>query len=397
MKILIVTPRIPYPPYRGDKLKIFNICKQLLKNNKVHVITFYRNNKDKDLAKPLKNIGIEITLIKLSVFTSLFNTFIAFFHNVPFQVAWYKSVRMEKAIKSLIQANSYDVIYYHLIRTAQFLQSDDKKRLNVLDFTDAVSLYLSRMVKNENNYLKRSLIKSELNRIIIYENIAEKFDCLFVCSEIDKKFLLDKGLNKKIEIIKNGVDTEYFSGSILNYDPKRIIFTGNMPYYANSDAAVYFSKEILPIILKKDPEVKFYIVGQNPPSSIKQLSSENIIVTGYVKDIRNEYLKSAVNVAPMRFGAGTLNKVIESIALGVPVVATSPAIMGLPDYLKKFVFVADNEIDFVTKILEIINHKEIRNQLMKEAQEYILKELSWVKIVSEFELLILNKLNEKNN
>lgn len=396
MKVLIITPRIPYPPHRGDKLKIFNISKQLKKNHTVHILTFYRNNADLKLADHIRAQGIEVTLVRLTILNSILNFILAFFTIVPFQVSWYKSTNMKFEILNLLKKNKYDIIYYHLIRSAQFLLPESKNIINILDYTDAVSLYLTRMVKSEKNFLKRIFIKSELKRINRYEKVAENFDCLFVCSEIDKKFLEDKDLKIDINILKNGIDTDYFIGSEENYNPKRIIFTGNMPYYANSDAAIYFSKEIFNHLLNIDKDIKFYIVGQKPPYSVKKLQSNNIIVTGYVEDIRKEYLKSAVNVAPMRFGAGTLNKVIESIALGVPVVATSLAVMGLPSEYKKYIFVADTPKEFAKKILEIMEDNTIRFELMKEGQRKILKELSWSSIVAEFENFLIKKQLEKN-
>lgn len=398
MKILIITPRIPYPPYRGDKLKIFNISRILAKTNDVHIITFYRNNKDKDLIKPLQELGIRVSLIKLRLIESLINTFFAIFQTVPFQVAWYSSKKMKKGVEGLLKTESFDVVYYHLIRSAQYLSdSGVNTSLNVIDFTDAVSLYLSRMSEKEKNIFKKLFIKSELRRIDNYENISEKFDVLFICSEIDRKFLKEKGIKQDIQVLNNGIDTDYFYGEQNDYDSKRIIFTGNMPYYANTDAAIYFAKEIFPLILKKDPEVEFYIVGQQPPHSIKQLASKNIFVTGYVKDIKAEYLKSAVNIAPMRFGAGTLNKVLESIALGVPVVATSISMLGLPQELVKFVFIADTPEEFSDTVLKIISNSKIRSELMNEGKKIIREMLSWNNIVSDFEVFLHTKRKQKNS
>jgi sugar transferase (PEP-CTERM/EpsH1 system associated) len=396
LKILIITPRIPYPPYRGDKLKIFNISKILLKNNTIHIITFYRNDQDNELVKPLEEMGIKITLIKLTLINSLINALIATVQNTPFQVAWYKSKKMQKSVDSLLKDNNFDIVYYHLIRSAQYYSHNIvNPYLNVIDFTDAVSLYLSRMVKQERNFFKKLFIRSELKRINNYEKIAEKFDVLFICSEIDKKFLIDKGIKQDIQILNNGIDTDYFFSEKKDYDRKRIIFTGNMPYYANADAALYFAKEIFPLVIKKDPEVKFYIVGQQPSISIRQLASDNIFITGYVKDIKAEYLKSAVNIAPMRFGAGTLNKVLESIALGVPVVATSISMLGLPKELTKFVFIADSPEQFASTVLEIINNTSIRSELMNEGKEIISRMLSWNNIVRDFELFLEKKIKQK--
>lgn len=395
---MIITPRIPYPPYRGDKLKIFNLSRILIKSNDVHILTFYRNSKDKALVKPLEDLGIKVYLIKLTLFESFFNALLAYFQSIPFQVAWYKSKKMKNRADELLNNIDLDVVYYHLIRTAQYLSKEGKNsRLNVIDFTDAVSLYLSRMVEQEKNIAKKLFIKSELKRIIKYEKIAEKFDTLFICSEIDKKFLLEKRNKPDIQILNNGIDTDYFSSNKTEFDSKRIIFTGNMPYYANSDAAIYFANKIFPLILEKDNSIKFYIVGQQPPMKIRQLASNNILVTGFVKDIKSEYLQSAVNVAPMRFGAGTLNKVIESIALGVPVVASPIAVAGLPKELNKFVQIASTPEEFANKVVEVIENDSFRTEIMEYGKKVVSRLLSWETIVGDFEKYLKIKLEEKNN
>ncbi|MDP2364180.1 MAG: glycosyltransferase [Ignavibacteria bacterium] len=395
---MIITPRIPYPPYRGDKLKIFNLSKILTKSNDVHIVTFYRNSKDKELIKPLEELGIKVSLVRLTLFESILNALISIFQEIPFQVAWYKSKKMTKTVNNLLKTDKFDVVYHHLIRSAQYLSNiQSNYLLNVIDFTDAVSLYLSRMIEQEKNIIKKIFIKSEFKRITKYEKIAEKFDTLFICSEIDKKFLMEKRIKLDIQILNNGIDTDYFFGSELEFDHNRIIFTGNMPYYANSDAAIYFANEIFPLILKKDNSIKFYIVGQQPPLRVKNLASENIIVTGFVKDIKGEYLKSAVTVAPMRFGAGTLNKVIESIALGVPVVTTSMAVAGLPKELEKYVRIAESPDDFAVSVQEILEDKKFRTEVMVEGKEIIRHLLSWDHIVCDFEKYLRIKLEEKKN
>lgn len=399
MKILIITPRIPYPPYRGDKLKIYNISKVLVKNNDVHLFTFYRNQNDfKDIDALIK-LGLKLTTVKLSIIDSIINLFRALFKKIPFQVAWYYSRKAEQKINDLLKDGDFDLVYYHLIRTAQYLpyHKIKPKQLNVIDLTDAVSLYLSRMFEKEKNLIKKTFIKSELKRVTKYEKIIENFDMIFICSEKDKKFLLEKNITKEINILPNGLDISYFSSENGEFDSNRIIFTGNMPYYANSDAVIYFIKEIFPLILNKNSRAKFYIVGQKPPLKIKKLASENVIVTGFVEDIKSEYLKSAVNVAPMRFGAGTLNKIIESLALGVPIVASSIAVGGLPKEFSKYILVADNPTEFAEKVLYVIEHKEVRETIMSEAKNVVRNYLSWEVIVGNFEETVKNKLAEKIN
>jgi len=351
----------------------------------VKILSFLRNKKQFTDLENFRKTGIQIETVKLSVLQSLFRIISALFSQIPFQVAWFSSDKMKRKIREELSKNNFDVVYFHLIRTAQYLDSAGGENLKVIDFTDAVSLYLSRFAEIEKNPFKKLFIRIEHSRIKSYEKIAEKFQAIFICSEIDKEYLKKCGINANIKIMNNGIDIDYFSSDSRDFEKDRIIFTGNMPYHANYDAAIYFAKEIFPFILKEKPGTKFFIVGQKPPHKIKALESENIFVTGFVPDIKKEYLRSAVNVAPMRFGAGTLNKVIESIALGVPVVATSIAVEGLPNELKKYVYVADNSKEFSQLVLEILKKPALRNQLWKEGQFVIREMLGWEKVVNKFE------------
>lgn len=393
MNILIITPRIPYPPYRGDKLKIFNIGKQLQKNNAVTVITILRNKKQLHEVEELKKLNFNILYVKISFLESILNVIISFFSRIPFQVAWYKSKKMKIKVNQLINSGNYDVAYFHLIRSAQYFPETSGKNsiLKVIDFTDAVSLYLNRFFSIEKNFFKRIFLGVERKRIEKYETIANKFDAVFICSEVDREYLRKQGVQANMKILRNGVDIQHFKTEKQEYDQNRIIFTGNMPYYANYDAAIYFSTEIFPLVLKEVPEAKFYIVGQDPPSRVRSLASDNIIVTGFVKDIRLEYLKSNINVAPMRFGAGTLNKIIESLVLGVPVIATPIAVEGFPEEIKNFIGVASGSKEFAASVIRYLKEPELRQQFMEKDKSLIKEMLSWENIVNKFE----NDLNDE--
>ena len=398
MKILIITTRVPYPPYKGDKLKIFNIARQLAKKNSVTIVTFLRNrNQIKDVEE-LKKHNIKVIYEKISLLESCFNIIEAIFREIPFQVAWYKSKKMHKKIKDLITKGNYDVTYFHLIRSAQYLVNNNENSvLQVVDFTDAVSLYLDRFTKIERNPIKKILLGIEKKRVEKYEKIAERFNIVFICSEVDREYLLNRSINANIKILRNGVDVDNFKIENVQKEKNRIIFTGNMPYYANYDAAIYFVKDIFPKVLKQIPDAKFFIVGQNPPRQIKALSSENVIVTGYVDDLRKEYLKSCVNVAPMRFGAGTLNKILEAIVLRVPIVATSVAVEGLPKDIKQSILVAKDSNDFADKLIRLLKNNESVNKESEKKQTEFIKTLSWENIVSHFEVDLHNELSKLNS
>lgn len=398
MNILIITPRMPFPPFRGDKLKIFNISKILAKTNKVKILTFIASEKEKDGIEEYKKLGIEINTVFFPVWKSVLNCFFAVFSSEPFQIAWFRNSKMQKKINEELSNTKIDLIYYHLIRSSQYLAKEKYPEvIHILDFTDAVSLYLNRLVESENNIFKKWIFAIERNRIAKLEAVCEKFDSVYICSESDKNFLLKKGICADISLLENGIDNKQFTSETYNPVPNRIIFTGNMPYFPNTDAAFFLAKEIFPIVLKNKPEAKLFLVGQNPSQRIMKLQSEKITVTGFVQDIKAEYLKSMVNVAPMRFGAGTLNKIIESLALGVPVVASSLSVSGMPKELKEFVFTADNPEEYASKICWIFENFEQAKTHVNGAIDTINKKLGWEVIVQQFESELLSKVNRKRN
>jgi len=392
----MITPRIPFPPFRGDNLHAFNIARTLAQSNELDLVTLIANDKQIKFVDELKKEKIRTHVVNNPIFISVLKLIPAFFQNIPFQVTFFSSRKLAKLISDLTNKNKYDLIYFHLIRSIQYFPSTkNSSAIKVVDFTDAVSLYLSRYLKFLKNPFRKLFFNSELKRIEKYEVNAKVFDSVFLCSEIDKNHLEKKLEGLIIQILRNGVNEKFFNPPVVPFEKYRIMFSGNMPYYPNKDAALFFAKNIFPAVSIKYPDSKFYIVGQKPSRTILKLSSEKIIVTGFVEDIRNEYLKSEINVAPIRFGAGTPNKVIESLALGIPVVASETAIGGLPNELRKYIFIANTADEFIEKISYIFENETVRTDLMKECSELVPKILGWDVIIKNFESYIKSKLETK--
>jgi glycosyltransferase involved in cell wall biosynthesis len=291
----------------------------------------------------------------------------------------------------------YDVIYFHLIVTAQFLNSvRAAKSIKIIDFTDAMSLYLTRYLNFITNPIKKLIYKIELMRTSKYERIASKFDTLFVCSDRDKEYLMNKHIHMNTQILLNGVDTQTFRFKENTPEPNRIIFVGNMNYFPNIDAVKFFINEIFPIILKKKPEAKFYIIGPNPPGEILKLQQPNIIFKGFVNDLNNEYLLSSVNVVPVRLGAGIPNKIIEALVLGIPTVSSTLSASGLPGELKNLVLTADDSELFAEKVLDLFENNSFRADLINNGVSKVENLLSWTNIVTNFENYLKNRIQLTN-
>lgn len=362
MKILFITSRIPYPLFRGDKLRVYNLIRNLSKSNEIILLTFVENKSEYELQNELAKYCTRIELIYLPVWKSVINSVLGFFSKLPIQVKYYNSKKMNTLVQNVIQEEKPDLIHTHLIRMAPYTFDIDHQK-KVIDLTDAVSLYLKRFQKLTKNPFLKLFLLIEKNRMYKYEKIIQKYDRAFVCSEIDKEYLLSRNPKLKINLVYNGIELENYKTKKHIKRLNSIIFTGNMSYYPNSDAVEYFVKEIFPQILLKVPSAKFYIVGQNPSSKIIKMKSQNIIVTGFVKDICSEYLKSDIAVSPIRYGAGTLTKILESTSLGIPVIATPIGSLGLNLQHNKEILIANSKEEFADYVVKLLNSKKERERI----------------------------------
>ena len=377
MKILFITSRIPYPPFRGDKVRTYQLLKELHKHgHEVTLITFINSNKEKEYADNLQQYCNTVILTKLRTSKSILNCLLGVFSFLPFQVLYYTSTLMKKRIDLLLKTESFDLIHVHLIRMIQYVQEYDNKT-RVVDLTDAGSLYLERFIKYEQSFIKKNLLSIELKRLREYEKNIEKFQCNLVCSGKDKSVLLQHVPKAKITIVNNGIDLSNITNQPFNFaTTKRIIFTGNLTYFPNIDAIKYFVGEIFPMILLKDPEVCFFIVGQNPPTEIRRLANKNIIVTGFVENIYAEYLKSTIAVAPIRFGAGSQFKILEALALGIPVVTTSITAEGIDAVNSGDVMIADTPEKFRDMVLLLLADPGLCDTIASKGKKMIREKYS---------------------
>jgi sugar transferase (PEP-CTERM/EpsH1 system associated) len=385
MKILFLTSRMPYPPHRGDKLHIWNLLKPLSRRHEIILLTFVRNRQEAEWITKVREVCSEVYAVRLPVWKSLVNCLLAIPRNEPFQVAYYRSRRMDMLVQEQIEKTKPDVIHTHLIRMAQYT-TEEKGIPVVLDLTDAVSLYLTRFREVRKNPIAKWLLGVELQRMSRYESIIGTFDRGLVCSNADRRFLLDRYPDLSLSTVPNGVDLEAFStnGSAC-VEPFRIIFTGNMTYFPNADGAAYLVREILPKIKRIVPQVKLYLVGQNPPASVQALAGENVVVTGFVEDIRMEYLKSMVAVSPIRFGAGTQYKVLEPLTLGVPVVSSSIGLEGLGLSVGTDILVADDAQGFATAVVRLLTDESLRSAMASRASEKVRRKFSSENISRDLE------------
>ena len=206
-----------------------------------------------------------------------------------------------------------------------------------------------------------------------------------VTSPFDGEALSAAVSPERIAVIPYGVDLEYYARRQAP-EAGRIVFTGNMSWPPNEDAAEHFARDIMPAVRSRIPEASFWIVGASPSARVQSLTSiPGVHVTGTVEDIRPWIWSAAVYASPLRFGLGVKNKILEAMASGAPIVATSRSLSGTPLIDGRHAIVADDDTKFAESAIRLLSDPELRDSLSREARRKAEAEYSWAAITSAFE------------
>jgi sugar transferase (PEP-CTERM/EpsH1 system associated) len=291
--------------------------------------------------------------------------------SVPLSVAYCRSNEFNELIRRLIDQGNFDFVHTEFVRAAPATITI-KGFPKLFDAVDSLSLAYRRSISAAQVPPKQRLVALvEWLKLHSYEpRILQSFDQVIVSSPADRQSLEKNGA--RVEVIPNGVDIEYFSFYAGPRDEATIVFLGKMSYYVNVASVMWFYRQVLPLIRRHHPEVKFKIVGRSPAPAISALASDpGIEVTGTVPDVRPYLAQARLSICPMVSGAGIQNKMLEAMAVGAPCVATSLACQALQTVPDQEVVVANSAEEFAAAVCELLDHPARRQQLAEQARRYI--------------------------
>ena len=385
MNILFLANRFPYPPFRGDKLKIYNLTKRLAAKHDLYLVTFYESRDELNYLKDIQPFFKEIELVYLPKWRSILNGIPALFSKTPLQVAYFKSSKMKRMVKFALDRYDIDVVHTQHLRMSQYTKHLDMPK--ILDLPDAFSLYFKRRNETDRPLINRLIDSIEIGRLTKAEKVITAYDKTLVCSVEDKKYLEKLHKTDNIDILLNGVDLDTFDvkeGHDYSHN-HTLLFTGNMDYAPNVDAVQYFVKEMWPAISKVNPKTKFIIAGQRPVDAVQKLAGDRIEVTGFIPDLKDMYADASVVIAPLRFGAGTQNKVLEAMAMGVPTVCTHIGFEGLQIQSGQGVILAKEKSQFIEEVTMLLADAAKRQEVGEQGLAIARTRFSWDKIAVKLE------------
>jgi sugar transferase (PEP-CTERM/EpsH1 system associated) len=382
MRILFISSRFPYPLEKGDKLRTYEFLKLLAKNHEVYLFAF------NDQAPPLDYGDLRlfckhITVHHLSRKQIAWNLLSSLFSHKPFQVGYFRSKEATQKLNKLINSCAPEVIFNQLIRTTEYGREANTNK--VLDYMDAMSKGMERRL-NTDTFPKRLFVQWEYKRLKKYErDIAQYYQRHLVISrqDADALPLTDKS---RLEVIPNGVDKKYYFPRVLPkaYD---LIFQGNMAYPPNIESARYLVQEIMPLVWKSRPETTLLISGATPDPAVLALASEKVTIGGWEDDARVVYWKSKILVAPMLISIGLQNKILQAMAMKIPVIMSELANNAIHAPETSAV-VARNTQEFAESICQLLDDEPKRAEMAEMAYQFVNENYSWEKVGNQLNALL---------
>ena len=390
MKILFLCHRMPYPPKRGGKIRPFNMIRHLGRSHEVTVATLARTAQEHADGEELRRYCDELHVGRLSGFGAWARFGLFGFTGRPATFGYFYSPTLYRTVRRLLATRGFDAIFVHCSSMGPYVAGHRGCR-KVMDFGDADSekwLEYSRTSPAPLSWAFRL----EGNRVRAAERrLGTQFDAGLVNAPRERDVLTGY-VRTPISVIPNGVDLEYFQpgrSSSQRYVPNRIVFTGNMSYRPNVDAVAHFAANILPKIRLEISDVQLFVVGMEPTAAVRRLADgDRVVVTGRVEDVRPYFDSAAVAVAPLRVARGLQNKVLEAMAMRVPVVASPAAFAGISAMAGRDLLVAANPKDFSRAVVTLLRDPAARERFAAAGRTCVEMNHNWSQLLERLEGLV---------
>lgn len=397
MNIVVVAPRLPFPLDKGDRLTVYHLLKYFSQRHQVSLVCFLESEQDSAWVDKVAPFCQRVEILPLRKSRAYLNCMTGLLGRTPLQLQYYADPAMHQTVRRVIQDMKPNLLYAQLIRMGQYIESYDSIA-RVAAFNLSMTLNHRRLADHASTLSGKLLHSIEYRKLRAFESdFARRFDRVLYISQHDVTAAGPDMPLDKVFINPHGVDCVYFAPDPTV--PKRansLIFTGNMSYTPNVDAALYFYQEIFPLVQARIPDVTLSIVGTDPAPEIRALNQDAAVhVTGRIPDLREYMNRSQVVVAPIRIGAGLQNKVLEGMSMGLPMVATPVANEGIQANDGNNILIANDSRSFAESILGLLDDPDRRTQLGGAARNFIVQNWTWEAHFYNLEQMFVSLVNEK--
>ena len=377
MRILLLAHRFPYPPTFGSKVRTFNVIRHLAKSHELTVLSLARSRGELEEAAgiapfchehrafPVRNL-VQAAKIAATLPTS-----------VTASEAFFHSRAMQREIDAQLANKSFDFVFANCSAVGRYVERQRGIPM-LMDFCDVDSRKWADYVAHKPWPLSLGYRWEAWRMAAAERRLSRRFDQITVATPGEAQTLAQIGVSERVDWFVNGVDVDYFRPSTSPHDPDLITFVGRMDYFPNEQCMVDFCAGVWPRLRQARPALQLQIVGAAPTARVRALARvPGVTVTGSVPDVRPYVQRSALTVAPLTIARGTQNKILEAMAMEVPVVASSVAAAGVDAVAGEHLLAADTPQEVCAAVLRLLDDPAERARLAQAGRARVLSHHAW--------------------
>ena len=411
MRILFLAHRTPYPPNKGDKIRAFNLLSHLAKSHDVTLLYWVDDPEDLNHTPFLRSLCRgRVIPVRLNRTLAMGRALRSLLQGGSFTEGFYSAKPFQRELDNVLHGAPFDAVFVYSSAVASYAKNIDA-RTKIVDFVDVDSVKW-RQLAEVSRFPLSLLYSLEHSRLAKFEISVSRWATrsLFV-SHAEAELFKKTGGEGSIDFLSNGTDLElrrlpleqipYHLAGADRGSPaegEKLIFVGTMDYSPNIDAVRHFAQDIFPLIRKKFSRSVFEVVGRRPAKSVRRSSQiDGVRVVGEVDDVRAYLVRADVSVAPMRIARGVQNKVLEAMAVGVPVVATPPAIEGIEVRDGEEVLIGTTADEFANQVIRVLSDAELRKAVTKKAWNKMNQCYNWELVGAKLDRLLTSPPISESN
>ncbi len=388
MNVLLVSRCFPCPLHHGDRLIVSHLVEELRERGHcLDMAAFYVRDQDLDEIPRCTQQVRYFEAVKERPRSSL-EYLKRLIRPIPGSADQCWNPAMWRAVERLLSTRRYDLIHFFGGIQVYEFQDVCKHLPCIITPYESFALFLEREIRAATGLLERLRLKTMLRVTRRYEKrIYERFERVVLVSANDAEYL--RALNPRLPtvVIPNGVDLEYFKAGDVSPNNTTLVFLGNFEYGPNVTAAVSLITDVLPRVRAQAPKASVKIIGADPPAALLALQSENVYVTGWVADVRPHLAQAACLVVPLFRGAGIRNKILEAMAIGLPVVSTPLGCEGIGVEAGENILLGKDAEELAAQVVQVLKDEAIRIRLSKGGRRHVERLYSWKKVGDSYESL----------
>jgi len=377
MKVLLITPTLPYPQDTGGRIVVFNTIKHLAKRHQVFLLSFIQQGQQKYVPF-LKKYCLRIETVLKDIRFSKSGLFSNLFCSIPYNMIRYSSLGMEKKLKSIISEYRFDLVQIEHLHMAQYAEFVKKKPV-ILREHNVEYIMMERYNKHASQTLERLYAYFQWRKLLCYEKrMCLKSDLVITLTKVDEGYIKRLSPQINTEVVSCGVDFGYFKHIPLPRRKDKIIYIGGLSWQPVFEGMLSFLKYTWSRIKKEYPQVKFYILGNYTSDQYRKIKDfSDVILLGYVKDVRSHMATSTLTIVPQRIASGIRLKILESMAMKLPVVSTTIGCEGMDVKDGEHILIADSPELFAKKVIALLKDDDLRSNMAEKAYALVRTKYNW--------------------